>query len=379
MNYSLSKKTSYKRALSHWVNTHALQLFFCVSLVFFGFGHTSLAAQGKPIPDKEDESEVYERPTYEVYGRGPTCYKSVVTFSEVIRCETSATLHAEIDLKPNSLQDIHVIYYVNGEMHTATSDGSELIIKNLPLNAQIELFSYDDCGDIFSLLTFSTNTPVEPPTQIAISEKMAAVLKPYGTDVRGSLYDYVVNSREIGKYEKMAFIQQFYYKGDALPSRFCDEIPPNPPTTTDSCICNRVIVANNSAFPSTLNSNGTISSEFTFYEKEDISNGKGVEAWRAEGNQGAAKYRHHWAEAWKKDKGVTNTQTASEIIPAGNTDNRGYSANQARLFYQIVCEGITVPPEECECEKTLNVSWHYNSLVRAEAKVLSGGWKIGPS
>lgn len=239
-------------------------------------------------------------------------------------------------------------------------------INGLQLEQVYALFCTNNCGQ--EVILGFINTQTGATDRIEVSGILYdAIVKFQQTNGQISLRDFLTTTAAVPFYEKVAFLQQYWYGGAPLPYDHPTQLPEAPPRggDEDDCKCSFVFNMGRLASPANMNSDGTISPDIKDGEKEYASYGK---YWWVRQSRGPAKWHCLWNEASKAggaDRLVNMTMSDSLKV---------HAPASARLRYNLFCTNYATVPSECGCKKPLMLYWQYDTEVEAHAERHTEGW-----
>lgn len=328
-----------------------------------------------------------------------TCLRSGIFKEVTILCESAATYYGEVKLEASGIGTTLQIYqseFSFGYEENSNNNGiqtltpinivnNEIILSGLNLNSSYSIYGVNSCGDPYELTSFSTSPDTMNKHFIHASNDFLNEFRPWGNPEAGDeLFSFVFNMPNISVYEKMGFIQDFYFEGGFLPDTICTaflgdveidfDVYSSPRATTRGggsppsveCICAWIINGSSNVEPNGMAPGTTEIPEFSMSTpKESI--GGGAETWYYENMKGPARETQMWSEGWKVggDQRYSNRETGDDETP--------FSPTNAYLRYQNVCEGFEVPPSSCECTKPINFKYRYTTDMMAYAVKLPNG------
>lgn len=277
----------------------------------------------------------------------------------VVLYEGYATVYLKFDVEALSLQWKAVN---GGAVQYYSIHNGELLIPEAASQSEYEILATDNCGELTVLDRIKTSRPDIEKSGIVVSDilfKAIATWQDMERTERPSLFSFIQNHEQIPQYEKIAFIQKFYFGGQPFSPGL---VPPAPPVT-DECLCNLVLKYTYTVSPG-VQSNGHISPVIDDSNGEiDFDDDSGYFYYRQ--TSGAAKYNFFRTQGWK-DGTHSHTEgfnTATENL---------FSPNRGQLSMSYVCDNGTAPDRECPCTKKVTLTSEYDSRVRAMSHILGG-------
>ena len=248
-----------------------------------------------------------------------------------------------------------------------SSTNGEILVEGLLPDNLYEVTVVDNCGDevvVTILSTFADNPSIRG---IEVSARMYNTIVAFqGQDGAIPLYQYIEEAEGVSPYEKVSFMQQYFYKGQKFQTDAGPTLPPPPPTTTTTeCLCMFVFNTSQNALPGTLLPDGSI------MPSTDDSGGKidlpgNAHWWWATYTKGAAKWNAVQSEGWHA--GSTENTVSTDVI-----NNINASPYMGQVSYNLLCTNYANLPRNCDCEKPLKLYYRYDTEVLAYANRHTGG------
>ena len=250
------------------------------------------------------------------------------------------------------------------------STNGEILIEGLAPDNLYEVTVIDNCGDevvVAVLSTFADNPSIRG---IEVSDRMYDVIVAFQSQEGAvPLEEYIEEAEGVSPYEKVSFIQQFFYTGQKFQFDGGPVPPPPPPPPPPSpdkeCRCMFVFNTSQNALPGTLLPDGSI------LPSTDDSDGKidlpgNAHWWWASYTKGAAKWNAVQSEGWHA--GSTENTVSTEVI-----NNINASPYVGQVSYNLLCTNYASLPRDCECDKPLKLYYRYDTEVLAYANRHTGG------
>lgn len=250
-----------------------------------------------------------------------------------------------------------------------TVPGNELLVTNLPTEKLFEVETADDCGNPAVVGMLSTMAGDAETFGIEVSDRMfRAIMDFQALEPEQPLGQFLNSLQEVSPYEKIAFIQQYFYGGQKFQTDGGTVLPPPPPPPPppDTCLCRFVFNTTQIAAPAIL-ANGVLKH---VHEKSVHSNGdhkipfnSDSRYWWFRNTKGAAKWHYAWTEGWKA--GGTHRSYSYSVV-----DSTLASPHMGQLAYNFLCTNYSEVPRECECEKRLHLYYRYDSRAVVHGELL---------
>ncbi len=256
-------------------------------------------------------------------------------------------------------------------------DSGEIFIPDLLPDELYEFVTIDNCGEEVTLGVISTFSNAPSVTGIEVSGPMYSLIEAFQRDeAEGSvpLYDYVKDAENISIYEKISFVQSYFYKGQKFELDEGPVLPPYvpAPTTFDDCFCVFVFNTSQNAVPGTLLPDGSILPNTAVNEDEyegklHLSGDGDSFWWWATSVKGAAKSQSIACEGWHA--GANDYEVSTEVI--NNVDASPYLG---QVSFNLLCTNYANLPQACDCEKSIQVYYRYDTRVTAYGRKKGGGF-----
>ena len=257
----------------------------------------------------------------------------------------------------NSESENFTVYLNNSEgvlISEIQVNNSELLIEGLTLNTEYFVKGIDNCDREYLVANISTSAPsgqfINVPPNL-----FDALVDRTEMDDPPKLCDYLQTLENVNYHEKAAYLQQFYFDNSLLPPDFEICIPPPPPV---SCICKFVIRGFNAISSGSFPPGGT----------EIIPE-----------NNSEYPRRFNYSElAWGPSR-YNYLEFGDRCVHSGNpvrfgVENGNASTYDAFIRVMLQCEGILELPEDCECDRSVNLDYEYEAHLFAEARSRASFW-----
>lgn len=266
----------------------------------------------------------------------------------------------------------------------ALMSSSDLLLDAVPPDTELEITVTDDCGQLVTLGSISTNPTDAATYGIEVSDRMYQAIKDFqNMEASVPFSAYLEELPTVSPYEKIAFIQQYYYNGARFQQDMGTVIPviPGPPGPgpdddddddddggggDEDCRCRFVFNTTQIATPAQLMS-GVLGH---VHEKSQHSNGdhkipfqKDARYWWFRNTKGPGKWHYAWTEGWKA--GGNHYAYNYNVV-----EDSFESPHHAQLAYNFFCTNYEQLPRECECTKRLRLYYRYDTRVVAHGKLL---------
>lgn len=209
-----------------------------------------------------------------------------------------------------------------------------------------------------------------------ISRGMSNLMTKYGGS-NTNIATFLNNDISVSQWEKADFFQEFVLDNNRFESNFwCDP----PVIEWDDKSHGQTICKCEQFRTSALHgpfSNAMYEDHRSYFDYESVLNTEHQNVKYTMGNDG--KYWENYyalganlwhtvlTEGWKETKGTFSKKTAI----SGDPTNYKSSALRGRIDLHLICMDGQGLPSECECNKPVEFSYKYNTMVDARAEVLS--------
>lgn len=288
-----------------------------------------------------------------------TCYSPVLTVNVTVAYQGYAKAYLEIEGMKAGVA-ITLKNTAEGSLLSLTSDNNGAVtISNLPLEKTYEVGVLNHCGKLVTIGYVDTKTGKKDA--IDVSTRLYEALTDFQhQQAEIPLTQYLAELQGVAFYEKVAFLQQYYYNGQPLSVDSDSELPPPGHPEGDSCNCRFVFNTVQTAVPVKLMSNGTIQPEVITSEKRPLCTDYSAYWWVRQ-SAGAAKWHHLWTEGSKAGSSICTWRMSM-------LDSTDASPFYGQLRYNLLCTNYAEIPKACGCEKPLYLYYKYDSDVEAFAQ-----------
>lgn len=249
-----------------------------------------------------------------------------------------------------------------------TTDGKALFTNLLP-NRIYEVKLTDNCGNSDHYLKIDTK--VTSGEMLTVSNNLYTGIVNYIAAPNGVQFPaYLENLQNVSPYEKLALMQQLFFRGQPFRFDSGTQIPtvPDNPDGDDACFCNAIRTVQ-SVEPGNIY-NGVISdqSQPGGGNIAHMGGDNNTRTWQYLNNKGAAKWHNLWTEGYKSEPGVDYEK---EVSWASTNSNVSYQHSWLRVAF-ICMDGDTRLPEACQCEKDIDFWYGYDTQVKTVAELREG-------
>ena len=249
--------------------------------------------------------------------------------------------------------------------------GNELLVTNLPAEKLFEVEMTDDCGEPAVVGMLSTMEGDVETFGIEVSNRMfRAIMDFQALEPEQPLSQFLNDLVTVSPYEKIAFIQQYFYGGQKFQTDGGTVLPPAPPPppppTEDTCLCRFVFNTTQIAAPAVLMSGvlGHVHEESVGQDGGiKIKWNNGAKYWWFRNTKGAAKWHYAWSEGF--GTGGDHKSYSYSVV-----DSTLASPHMGQLAYNFLCTNYSEVPRECECEKRLHLYYRYDSRAVVHGELL---------
>lgn len=236
-------------------------------------------------------------------------------------------------------------------------EDGKVLIHDLAPNNVFKISAYNTCGVmtvIGEVSTFKTDEYIEVPSDIY---RKIAEVSASGSDIK--LYDLVNSLENVSVWTKTSILQDFYLKGQPLPTETEGLVPIRELFRTPAGECNCGLFLNTRSdeiAPVSSASNGS----FTPFVAIDpiTSFGRRGKLFRIRSTLGPAKYAEIIQESKREIAG-------QKISHETDIDKQSIYAN---LSYNLYCEKTENIPEECICDRQVGINYIYTSELYANGQ-----------
>ena len=257
-----------------------------------------------------------------------------------------------------------------------TYEGGEIFISGLLPDEFYEIVTIDNCGNEVVLGVISTFSANPFVTGIEVSGAMYDLIEAFQREEGGgsvSLYDYIRDAEGVSIYEKISFIQQFFYGGRKFALDKGMEFPPYVPVvaSSDECACAFVFNISQNATSGELLPDGSIlpnakTNEDEYEGKLHLSGDGDSFWWWSSAVKGPAKSQSIASEGWHAG-GINYGVLTTDI---NNAAARPYLVE---LSFNLLCIDEGGFFQLCDCERPLQIYYRYDTRVTAYGKKKAGG------
>ena len=261
-------------------------------------------------------------------------------------------------------------YYrmVGGELLPATLTTKDvLLFEHLNLNQKFEIYATNTCAEFGVVATFDTYTGKQDAIEVS-SPFYDEIVRFQKQKEETTLTTFIADEiKGVSFYEKVAFIQQFYLKGQAIKTFSHTELPLVDMTRMmgEDCRCDFIFNLTEFAAPAIAEPDGVLENNYQEQPKIPLNGNNDADVWWNRANKGPSK----WHALLTEGGSAGSTQLSHTISFSDSTD---VGINYAKLRYNFMCVNYSELPRECECKKPLNLYYRYNSRAEAFAKKKPG-------
>lgn len=248
------------------------------------------------------------------------------------------------------------------------SFNSEVIEAGLPYDKAFELKALNACGEEVVVGTFTTQKQDIETDGISVSGRMFAAIEEFQRIGNMPLPEYLEGLMTVSPYEKIAFLQQFFFPNKKLATDEGTSLPKIGETdhaeTNQKCTCALLVNLSQLAVPGEMFDvsfgNGNFSPSF---EADSSEYGTWLpfdEDWKEKYSRrttGPAKEHYLMNTGWN---GNENHETEYFVENLGSG-----SPHMAQLRYNYACVNGTAIPRECACSKEIALEYYYGSVAQA--------------
>lgn len=299
-----------------------------------------------------------------------TCHAPIIEVLSIIQYEGYAKAFLAFKTGSMPAQEATLSYRIegtSGNFTNATVQNNKVLLEGLQPDQRYVVRAVNNCGSFIDAYIIDTKT--KPEGMIVLSERFYNAITKYVRNSEGVPFpEFIENLNGINSYEKISFLQQFFFGGQAFQVDEGLVLPAVPDGDTGDCFCNFISMYG-LAQPATLNpATGTM----TEYSqpgggiKESLEGAANTRTWHYINNKGASKWHHLWTEGFKSKKGQDFQKSMDW------TDETITSFQQSRMRITFVCMDGDRLPKECECEKDVKFWYRYDNRVSVKAEVLNG-------
>lgn len=323
-----------------------------------------------------DQEAIRSKVMTEAYSYIDSCAVPKVSKVDVVLFKDYANIFVDMKGGLGKESQFNIISK-DGRFKQTVAKSSSFYLVHLPLNQQFQVLSSNSCGESVVLANFNSIVgDLRNENGLEVSAELFNKLADYFSHPGAKItaYEDLINAPNVTYYEKLAFIQGFYAKGEPF-SIDKDKISPvfdNPPVfTTDrvfyfdpniikawldrlkvACNCELTVRSDVGMFDDGYKiSNGTM---YPSYETRKDEESKKYDAWKAYSRIGAARYEQAWQQGKNSDG---KTYQPSGV--GGENDKAPY---YSRIWYNWICSNKSGHPStQCACKKDIHVRYYYHS------------------
>jgi hypothetical protein len=306
------------------------------------------------------------------------CLAPVMTNVSVLQFSTYA--EAQVSIYPAHLAT--TIYYKiagSGEEYlTATvSEKGESMIYKLDKEKPYVIAVRNLCGKITEIGIIDATTEFEGV--VTVSEKLHYELNRYlKEEPTTKLTDFLRNLTTVSLFERVSFVQRFFFKGTPLIDFAPIKIPEI--SVPSVCFCNSIITTQ-LAIPAALQFVSSGSGNVEAFTQSTSggnpnpqgsngsnNNGTNSRKWHWLNNKGPGKYHQAWTEGFKAKFPVNH----EAHVGWDRQETSGISSQKSYIRTTLICLDGDELPAECGCEKDIEFGYRYDTRVTAHAHLVSG-------
>lgn len=253
----------------------------------------------------------------------------------------------------------------------------------LSANSDFDLVARNNCDEEVIAASVSTKKTGENDPLVLNQISYNAVMEWLDSDL--NISSFLAQNRTLDGFSKASLLQGLYYNGQPFRESVTEfkQIPTDKDLLgqknlkTDDCQCVLVTLAMNYSLSpmQRLRSDGRISG-ISSSELNQRFAGDDIRADQYWLYEGPARYEEMFLETlrcdnnprdffWNRD-GVEDNSAA--VSPLDLT---------ASIDYTWICTANNGVVSNCGCDRTVNFEWDYQSVVRANAEIINGGWFCG--
>jgi hypothetical protein len=239
-----------------------------------------------------------------------------------------------------------------------------ILLKNLEQNSNYIVTAKNSCDEVVELAKLSTT--ITKGGEILVSNKLFNAISAWQVNPLGrKLSSYIKELPTVSAHEKLSFIQQYFDK-EPIAEEDAD-IEQNlasiggANTTSMACAC-KVVLVNSTQI--------VIPFDGVYSDGSTVPRVTALNGWTVDGNssfwhvtstRGAAKYQQLRQEGKREHSREAFLQNAKDAT----------SSIFGQLQYSLVCADGFELPKDCGCEKILDVSYRYDTKLRASSTINS--------
>ena len=327
------------------------------SIVLLFFTFCAIAQQ-----EEEDLPVLLPQTYFPSTAEAPVCKTAAV-----VRLTNSAVAFVELSTSSQLEMNLTVVKNLNATTTTPLGNfqtsNHAVLLENLDLDQTYSVLAENSEGQANVVCTFSTQAYV-PNTPISVSDQLFNDLGDYAANFsQKNLYDYVQQLNTVGYYEKLSFLQRYFFKGSSFSQNLANQFfPPKPTDNSAACNCELVIrsfelLTPGNRLPITVSKGNYDPVVDLTFKKDWDSKSK---FWTASAMKGPAKYLQLWSQG-RRISG--KTVTWSSIGPTN-----AIAPNYAEISYNWLCTNQSgYPSENCNCSKEIELTYRYDTRLNTDA------------
>jgi hypothetical protein len=265
-----------------------------------------------------------------------------------------------------------------GESFSTKILEGKLLFNKLQLDKTYTLYVTDNCEQEIAIAAVETTINNQNYVKVS-SQKMFDAVNEWASTKEGNgvgLHRYVLGLEAINRNEKLSFLQDYYLNDNPYPDDVTDETIIESIDEVEALIvedCNCKILE--------LTTKGVITPGNVNLKTANIVEGVNIP------RQGY--FKKSWKSYWSYNS--KSTGPAKKVLLHGQQQGCGGSQNQtfgtqagngnagtpllAQIQYSLICVGAQQKPGNCDCEKTVNVAYRYDTAVKTNANTYDGWCK----
>lgn len=326
-----------------------------IALLLFSF--CAMAQQ-----EEEDYPVLLPQTYFPSTAEAPVC-----TSTAVVRFTNFAVAYLELSTTSQLETTLTVVKNNSSTITTPVGNFTTLhhavLLENLELDQSYTVLAENSEGESTVIGKFTTQSD-EPNTPISVSDQMFSDLGDYAANFsQMNLYDYVQQLNAVGYFQKLSFIQKYFFKGSSFSPNLANHLfPPKPTENTSACNCELVIRAVKQLSPGlrkpTINDNGNYDPAIDNSFKQDWNSKS--KFWTASAMKGPAKYLQLWSQGRK---------ISGKTVKWSSIDQSNVNApNYAEISYNWLCTNQSgFPSENCNCSKEVELTYRYDTRLNTDA------------
>ncbi|SER21332.1 T9SS type A sorting domain-containing protein [Neolewinella agarilytica] len=255
-------------------------------------------------------------------------------------------------------------------------------VVKIPNDRFFTVLAKNSCGTEEEVTSFST-TPKEQNDPIDLNRDDYNVVLEWqksGTDINS----FLDKSNDIDEFSKIRLLQQLRYGGKPIQDKYEDlnfypseSVFIGAKSLTDDCQCASVRVAMNYDLEPyvRVRSDGRISGDYGSRLDQRFRGGD-IRADQYWAYEGPSRYQEMFVNTLRCVNAPYEFYWNRDAVQQGNSDVLPVDFT-ATLEFLWVCTGSNGLPSDCGCDREVAFEWDYESVVRANAEVISGGLFCG--